>query len=403
MSNKLYYSNPYCKNFTANITDIHTKDGKHHIVLDQTAFYPEGGGQPCDLGLIDNLLVEYVYEEENKIFHVTSTLPQRQKDLYCEIQWERRFDHMQQHLGQHILSTAFEKLYQAETIGFHLGSENVTIDIDMKGITPEQINHVESLANQIIFKNVPVKQLYPTPDQLEKLPLRKPPKVNENIRIIEVDGFDFSPCGGTHPEHTGEVGIVKIKKWEKYKDGVRIEFLCGNRACLDYQWKNYAINRIANLLSIKDVNICESVEKLYDQTKSLKKEVSHLKDLLSDYEALDLYLQSQTFGDIRIIQKKYEGRDIAELRILAAKIVTNPKVIVLFGSVMDDKAQLLFSRSDDILLPMNDLFKQVISIIEGKGGGNAVAAQGGGSNISDLDKALSTAHSIVTETISNIS
>lgn len=400
MTRKLFHENVYLKEFTANILKIREKEGKYYLVLDQTAFYPEGGGQPHDLGWIGNCEVEYVFEENGQIYHVTNLPPEKPDHVKCRIDWNRRFDHMQQHLGQHLLSAAFEKLFDAKTVGFHLGTEYVTIDVTLEEMSPTQAEKVEYLANQFVMNNLQVKQLYPDVETLEKLPLRKPPKIKENIRIIEVDQVDFSPCGGTHPSQTGEVGLIKIRKWEKIRGITRVEFLCGNRALKDYHWKNHQINAISNLLSVKDRDVQSAVERIYSENHSLKKDIRNLKEQFIDYEGAMLYRDAETLGPIKIIRKIFDQRDFGELRLLAAKLVSQPDVIVLFGTKDESKAQIIFSRSKELEIPMNNLFKKVSPMINGKGGGNPQTAQGGGNNLENLEKALETAYSMIAEQIS---
>ncbi|QXM06223.1 alanyl-tRNA editing protein [Crassaminicella indica] len=394
MTKKLFYDNIYQKEFTANIASVKEIDGKFHIELNQTAFYPEGGGQPCDKGTIEGLEVSYVYEKNNKIYHIIDREPPKLHLLKCAINWERRFDHMQQHLGQHILSACFHKLFDAKTVGFHLGNEFVTIDITLNNISPVQIEKVEYFANQVVFNNLHVKQLYPTASKLSELPLRKPPKVKENIRIIEIDQFDFSPCCGTHSSHTGEVGVIKIRKWEKIRGNIRIEFVCGNRALKDFYWKNDTINKISKLLSVKDIDALSGVERIFSQYNSQKKEIRKLKEQLLDYEASTFYQSAYIVNNIKIINNIFDNRNFEDIRNLAAKIVSKPDVIVLFG-LKNEKAQMILSCSKEIDINMTKVFKEVCPIINGRGGGNAHTAQGGGDQTSKLEEALKTAQDII--------
>ncbi|WZL74594.1 DHHA1 domain-containing protein [Clostridiaceae bacterium 35-E11] len=394
MTKKLFFDDVYLKTFHADIVEFKEVNNEFHIVLDQTAFYPEGGGQPCDTGVIDEMQVIYVYEDDGKIYHVLNQKPNTLHHITCNIDWTRRFDHMQQHLGQHILSACFYDLFQAETVGFHLSAEYVTIDITLKDLSSTEADKVEFLANQIVLHNLAVKQLFPNDDELQKLPLRKAPKVNENIRIIAINDFDYSPCGGTHPTYTGEVGLIKIRKWEKVRDSIRIEFICGNRSLKDYNWKNHYIHKIASLLSIKDTDALKGVERIFADYNAQKKELRRLKAQNLDYEALALYQQAPTFQGIKIIHQVYEDRDFGELRLLASKTVSQPSAIVLMG-VKNQKAQMLFSRSENVDINMHMLFKEVSPMIDGKGGGNPHTAQGGGSALSNLEGALNAAQTII--------
>lgn len=394
LTKKLFYDDVYLNTFTANVVEIKEVDGLFHIVLDQTAFYPEGGGQPCDMGSIDKIQVSHVYEEEGKIYHVVNEKPSNLHDIQCMIDWARRFDHMQQHLGQHILSACFHDLLGAETVGFHLGTEYVTIDVSLKNISSTEADKVEFLANQMIFRNLDVNQLYPNCNELQQLPLRKAPKVNENIRIIAINNFDYSPCGGTHPAHTGEVGLIKIRKWEKVRDTTRVEFICGHRSLKDFNWKNRYINEIASLLSIKDTDALKGVERIFTEYNGQKKELRRLKAQTLDYEALALYEHADEYQGVKIVNKLYENKDFGELRLLAAKIVSHPNTVVLIGT-KNQKAQMLFSRSENVNINMHELFKEVSPMIDGKGGGNPHTAQGGGSDLSNLEGALHAAQTII--------
>ncbi|AOY77598.1 alanyl-tRNA editing protein [Clostridium formicaceticum] len=390
---KLFWQNPYLREFTANIlsTEIYEKDPtKFIVIMDRTAFYPEGGGQPWDEGKIGNSNVSYVYEEEEIIYHVVDEAPTEKENIFCAIQWERRFDFMQQHLGQHILSHSFEELYNASTVGFHLGRDFVTIDIHQPSLTTEEIRLVEEKANKIIYDNLEVKSIFPTKDEVFKLPLRKQPSVEDNIRIIEIDGLDYSPCGGTHPKNTGSVGIIKIRKWEKNKDSLRIEFVCGLRGLKDFYWKNSQINELSNLLSVKDIEAQDAVTKLYQEHKELNKTLKNLKKTLLDYRVKELYLDAKEVKGYFLVVKEFEGEDFKELKTMASALSLYPKTIALLGT-KNEKAQVVFSCSKEVPANMNQLFKEVISLINGKGGGNATSAQGGGDEIYNLESLLKAA------------
>ncbi|RKD27930.1 alanyl-tRNA synthetase [Caminicella sporogenes DSM 14501] len=402
MSKKLFYKNPYIKEFTANINHIIEKKEEFHVELNQTAFFPEGGGQPSDKGYIDDIPVSHVYEKDNKIYHVLNRLPSKLENVKCIIDWQTRFDHMQQHLGQHILSSAFEKLHDVQTIGFHLGSEYVTIDID-KQLSKNDIKKVEYFANQIVFNDLPVSAIYPSNDELNKLPLRKKPSVTENIRIVKIDDFDFSPCCGTHPNRTGEVGLIKIRKFENYKGGLRIEFVCGNRALKDYYLKNEITNTISSLLSVKDIEIIEAANKIIEENTKLKKELKDIKEKLLNFEAVDFYKKSSIINDIRIIKYIFEKRNFNEVKTLSNILSNNPKTIVLFGISNTDKAQLIYSRSKDLdKINISEILKSSLNLIDGKGGGSQFAAQGGGKLSNNINAALNHGYNKIIEILKSL-
>lgn len=391
---KLYLNDSYIKEFKADVVNVVEDKERILIVLDRSAFYPEGGGQPSDTGYVGDCRISYVFEEDGVTYHVSDKLPDITKDIDCSIDWKRRFDHMVQHCGQHILSGAFHKLLEGPTVGFHLGDEYVTVDIGLDSLSTEDAERVEILANSVIYENRPVSYHYPDNDELSKFDLRKAPKVTENIRIVEVGGFDFSPCGGTHPSHAGEIGIIKIRKWEKYKNSVRVEFVCGMRALSDYIWKNNYINEISALLSSKSEDVLESVKKCVSELHAVNKEVKFLRDSVLSYEAISLYNNADEIKGVRIIKEVFKERDFKEINSLGNKIAGNKKAIALLG-LKSDSARMIFTRSKDVDIKINELFKEVLPVINGKGGGNPMSAQGGGTDISNLESALDSAYIIL--------
>lgn len=389
-----YFTDAYVTKFSAQVVREETlEDGRHGVVLNETYFYPTSGGQPYDLGTIGGVKVLDVVDGE-EIIHIVEK-PLDVTEVECEIDWERRFGHMQQHAGQHILSACFEQLYDAETVGFHLGDEYVTIDLTLEDLSLKMAETVENRANELIYQNLSIKTYFVEPDEVSKLPLRKLPAVEEDIRIVEVDGEDYSPCGGTHPKSTGEVGMIKIRKWEKKRNNIRVEFICGYRALKDYQWKNDQINQISTQLSVRDQEALEGFQRLYDEAKELRREVGQLKGQVQVYEAEEFYGQAQKVNGVHLIQHLFTDRDLSEVKRLAGRIIEKEKVIVLFA-VKGEKAQVAFSRSKDLDTNMNELLKEVIGLINGSGGGSPQSAQGGGSDLNNLESLLQSAELILT-------
>ncbi|SKC79799.1 alanyl-tRNA editing protein [Maledivibacter halophilus] len=392
MAIKLFYKNTYIKEFNANIVHIVEKDDSFHVELNQTAFYPEGGGQPCDEGYIGDIKVSHVYEDKNKIYHVLDKLPSTLENIKCTINWEKRFDHMQQHLGQHILSAAFEKLYDANTIGFHLSPNTATIDVD-KVLSGEDIKKVEYFANQIVFNDLLVKVLYPTKEELESLPLRKMPTVTDDIRIVKLDDFDYSPCCGTHPNRSGEVGLIKIRKYEKYKSGLRIDFICGNRALMDYSIKNDITNSLSSRLSAKLDEILNIIDKDSEELQKIKKENKNLKEQIIKFEAAELMKTAKFEGNTKIIKNIFKHRNFNEVKLLSSILANNDTTVIIFAIDNKDKAQLIFNRSKDLdKIIMKDILNKCLPLIDGKGGGSPSTAQGGGTNTDNLEAAISLAY-----------
>lgn len=390
---KLYYENPNQVEFTAEIINITNIDNKFHVELDKTCFYPEGGGQPCDTGFIDSHKVIYVYEQTGRIFHVVEKQPIKIHRVKCSIDWNRRFDNMQQHCGQHILSACFVDLFNAGTIGFHLGDNHITIDLD-KPLGHIDIMNAEVMANKIISDNIPIDILYPTSSELKKLNLRKaPPKTDEQIRIVKIGDIDISACCGTHPKSTIEVQLIKVIGFEKYKSGVRIEFLCGKRAVSDYSIKNEAIMKMSSILSCSEADLSSCVERLSVELSKALSEKRALKAEVVDYEVKEILNSCESINDIKIVKTIYENADLKYVDSLASKLSANPNTIVLFGVKNNDRTQLIFMQSRDLnIISMNSLLKDAITLIDGKGGGSVYSAQGGGKNNNNLNSTLEYAY-----------
>lgn len=225
---RLYYNDSYLLSFDARLVRQELRENGAAVVLDESAFYPTSGGQPHDQGSINGVPIIDVVDEGEEVIHILKQpLPHDTTIVECRIDWARRFDHMQQHAGQHILSACFEQLFDAETVGFHLGQEVVTVDIAKDSLSKEEADQVENMANDNIYANKEIKAYFVEQEDVPSIPLRKPPTVTENIRIVEVDEFDYSACGGTHPARTGEIGMIKIRRWEKSRGNLRVEFVCG--------------------------------------------------------------------------------------------------------------------------------------------------------------------------------
>lgn len=390
---KLYYENPYTKEFTAEIINVIEKNNKYYVELDKTYFYPEGGGQPSDTGYINSIPVTYVLEEDSKIYHVMDVKPLKIHRVKCNIDWEKRYDHMQQHLGQHILSACLFELFNANTIGFHLGKNFSTIDID-KLLANEEIKAAEKMANKIIFDNISVEILYPTNSELKKLPLRKiSPKVNDQIRVVKIGDIDINACCGTHPNSTIEVQIIKISKYEKYKNGTRIEFLCGSRAVSDYTLKHDSIQKMSTILSCNENSLISEVERLSGELNKALSEKAALKSEVANYEIKEILASCESIQNIKIIKSIYDNVDLKYINLLASKLVSFPNVIALFGVKSNDKAQLIFMCSKELkIVSMNSLLKDAITLIDGKGGGSNFSAQGGGKNNNNLESSVEYAY-----------
>ncbi|MEW6232949.1 MAG: DHHA1 domain-containing protein [Chloroflexota bacterium] len=390
MTERLFFEDAYCRAFSAVVTG-RTRVGKSPgVILDRTAFYPTSGGQPGDLGALNGVPVLDVVEGEGgEIIHLLAGEIEG-SSVAGAIDWPRRFDHMQQHSGQHILSQCFERALNAATVSFHLGLDFSTIDVALAAFTEEQATDIETMANAVVFENRAIRAYFVDEAQLPSLPLRKPPKVAGAIRIVEVEGFDFSACGGTHCRAAGEIGLIKVRRWERRGDTFRIDFLCGNRALGDYRWKNSTLNNLAVALSVKDREVGETVCRLLAEGREAQQQLSHLKEKLLDYEAAELDSQAQPLGGMRVVRRAFTQRSSDELRRLALRLTARPGRIALLG-LAGEKAQLVFARSFDASLDMVELLKGSCAMLEGRGGGTPSLAQGGGTRVDRLEAALDLA------------
>jgi alanyl-tRNA synthetase len=371
------------------------------VITDVTAFYPNSGGQPSDRGTVAGVDVVDVIEREDEIVHLTvAAVPVG--PAVGRVDADRRFDHMQQHTGQHILSGAFASLFGLETVGFHMGEETVTIDLAAPDITYDQAAAVERLACEVVFQNRPVTATFWTREDLDTAHLRKIPARTENIRIVEVDEFDLTPCGGTHVRATGEVGLIKIIRTERIRGLTRVEFVCGRRALADYRWKNDTVHASASMLSVHGRELAEAVSRLQSQVKEAKRELEAVTSELRAYQAAEMYRATPPLepSGVRVLARAFEGLDMNELKSLTHKVAGHSRVVALFGSTCGPLAHLVFQKSEDLPdLNMFHLLKQVLPSVDGKGGGNPGLAQGGGKNPAGLSLALEQASDIVAQAL----
>ncbi len=377
MTLRLYYEDAYCTDFDARIVrTVRGKTGANGVVLDQTCFYPTSGGQPNDLGFLDNHPVLDVTDENNEIVHWIEGHLQGPA-AHGRINWARRFDHMQQHTGQHILSQAFLQSLNAQTVSFHLGEELSTIDIDRPTLDAGQADQVEDLANQIVFADRPVLTSWVQPGKLSTVELRKAPTVQKDIRIVEVEGFDRSPCGGTHCSRTGEVGPIAIRKWERRAQEVRVEFLCGWRAIRDYRWKTAAIRELALAFTVKDRELPTAVLRLIQEATDNRREAERLRDELLEAEAAKLLAEATSWNDTHVVLRAFDDREPQQVRRLASLLTRGHSTIALLGMSGND-GRLVFACTEDLVADMAELMKQTCLAFGGKGGGQRRLAQGGG-------------------------
>lgn len=389
---KLYYENPYVKEFKTEIVDVKEKDNRFHVVLEETAFFPGGGGQFEDKGFIENEEVLDVYEDNGVVYHVVNKKPIKIHKVFCKLDWEYRLDGMQQHLAQHVLSGSFFSLFNKNTFGFHLGKEVSTVDIEGP-LSEEDIRKAEAFANDIIFKNLNVNCFFPSKQELRKLKLRRAlPKTNEEIRIVEIEDLDINACCGVHLLKTIELQMIKIKRFEKHKQGYRIEFLAGKRAIDNaFEKDNFARN-ICDYLKCGEQDAISSIKKLLDNLKDSTNENKKLIDEIGDYKVREMLDNSCKINGVTIVKNIESNMDVKKANKIVNKLVENEKVIVLFAINNLDRTNMIFATSKDIKnLNIGEILKDAISLIDGKGGGSKTLAQGAGKNNGNLEATLNYA------------
>jgi alanyl-tRNA synthetase len=383
MTDRLYYADSYTARFETVVTEQILYQGKPALSLNQTYFYPSSGGQPNDIGSIGDITVEdvLVRDEDGEILHILSTPTPSLvgQSVTCVIDWARRFDHMQQHTGQHILTQAFIQTSSAKTVGFHLGTDNVTIDLDVNALTESQIEAAEKLANEVVQGDKAVTATIREAGDQDGVRMRKMPKhiVTDGLRVVDIEGFDTTACGGTHVARTGEIGLIKIIKLEKRGDKVRLEFRCGGRALADYSDKHRVISALANEMNCRFPEVPEIVAKLRAELKTAQTALKELREQLVEYEAAKLLAEATQHNGYKLIAASFDGRDAGELRLLVSRLAANQGVVVLMGTT-GEKAQLLFARSADLTFNMGALLKEAVGKLGGRGGGQPNFAQGGG-------------------------
>jgi len=355
---KLYEEKTYLTGYDTKVIEVIEKDNKYHVVLEETIFYPEGGGQLNDEGTINKISVDYVYKEDEKVYHVLSE--KVEGDVSLSIDFYRRFDFMQQHTGQHILSRAFEIEYDAKTVGSYIGEEKMTIDINKK-LTEDEIYLVEGIANETIYKALNIKNHYVTKDELEKFNIRKKIDIDGTIRIVEIEDYDFCPCAGTHLKNTSEAGIIKILKVENYKEGHRVEFAVGKRAITILNNKIKMLDNIAKDMSVAESDILENVRRMRKEILDKNKEI---KKMVSEYIENEANIAMNI--EEEIIEKTYENMDMNLLRSIVDKIVKKTNKVVKCEII---NKGIIYAKPKDNEYNIREEFNKRTEEIGAKGGG----------------------------------
>ncbi|AXK19542.1 alanyl-tRNA editing protein [Bacillus sp. COPE52] len=389
LEQKLYYIDAYTKDFTTKIIkQDYDKEDNLYVVLNETAFYPTGGGQPYDTGTLNGTLVTNVEEVNGEIRHFIAEQLET-AEVEGKINWERRFDHMQQHAAQHILSAAFWDHFNIPTIGFHLGKDTVTIDLETENLPAETIEKAVQIANNIVFENHPIRIQWMNLEEAKTLPLRKEPTLTENIRVVIIENFDYNGCGGTHLRRTGEVGLIQVLNWERNKGGIRLTFIAGWRTLKLMGQQQQIMKDVSKQLNSSETDIPAKVAQLLISQKENEKAIQTMNEKLLFAEANELLQQPAEIHAGFLISKVFINRSMQEVAKLSAIIIEQQEhAITYFVIENDDKLQCILACGKTVTLDMNALLKDELPAIEGKGGGNKKSARGGGKAIMSGDEFL---------------
>jgi len=376
-SERLYYTDPYLVEFDAVVREVSRQEDRWKIVLDRTAFYPTSGGQPFDTGTIGEAIVLDVFDQgDGTIGHLIDRELETNTRVRGHVDWNRRFDHMQQHTGQHLLSAAFEREAGAKTVSFHLGTTASTIDLD-KELPADQIARVEDIVNKVLWEDREVSVKFVTASEAAKLPLRKEPAREGDLRIIDIKDYDLSACGGTHVRRTGGIGVIAVSGVERFKGGLRVEFVCGGRALRAFRSLKNAVGGSVRLLSVLPDDLPSAIEKLQVAGRTQQKSQEGLYERLAAHEAASLAASGEKIGTTNVVAAAVSGWDANGLKKLASSIAATPATIAVLITT-ESPTLAVVARSQDLSLDTGVVLKALIDRFGGRGGGKGAMAQGGG-------------------------
>jgi len=396
MTVRRYYADSYTDTFTAQVVESFRAGERPAARLDETYFYPTSGGQPHDTGTLagSRVLDVTVRETDGELVHLLDA-PVAPGAVECRIDWPRRFDHMQQHTGQHVLSQAFLRVAGASTIGFHLGDETVSIDLGVPDARVVERGDAE------------VRAWFPAAEEIPSLALRKTPDVDGALRVVAIGDFDLSACGGTHVAATGEIGLISVLRTERMKRGVRVEFLCGGRARADYARKHALVRDLVASLTCSPAELPDSVTRLQASLQEARRELAAFRERELDAEAARLLLSPASdstegfpgmaiLGHLRLVSAAWTGRAVEEVKGLALRLTTQPGVIALLG-IAGARAQVLFARSEDVTVDLRPAFDATLARLGGGRGGGSRMLQGaaGPADLARLEGALGEARALL--------
>lgn len=404
MPKELFYENAYLREHETKVTACEKIGDNYGILLAETIFYPEGGGEPGDRGWLDKIEVMDTIKKDGEIYHLTKKPLKPGTSVHTRLNWDFRYDLMQFHTAQHLISSVVFSLYQGNTLSVHVGAKNAHIDVDLPSLNWEMVREIELKANSLIYQNLAVKTYWiQSQDELDKIPFRRAikKKAEKGVRVVEIDGFDYSACGGMHLKHLGEIGVLKIVKWTNIKEGTQIEFLFGKRALRDYEQKTEILHRLTNALTCHDLELEAKVLAFQENNQKLEKKVKMLNAQLLEYEIPEMLANAIILDGVKIVAHNFEDKEPKDMKLILNKFLENPDLICLFTDFLPESRKILvyFAHSlekGNNRLHLGKILQEVMPLINGKGGGKPQFAQGGGTG-EIPDNFLSEAQKIVIE------
>ena len=382
MTERLYYDNAYLTAFHAQVLEVRPKGEHFDVLLDRSAFYPTSGGQPFDTGMLGGAQVVDVNVEEGLVWHTVTSPLTVGETVHGRIDWPRRFDHMQQHAGDHMIAGALHRMMGGVTIGLHISEDVSTIDVAMpEGVTrisDEEIRRIELDVNEHIQRDVPIRCWFPSEEELAALPLRKKPTVSEHVRIVAIGDDEMVACGGTHPATAGQIGLVKILSVTPARGKMRVAFVAGQRALRDYFRCHEAAHRAAELLSAKVEGLADNVAALQEKLRLAEFELVRFKKEQLLAQAQQFIAEAEMLPDGTRLIARFVDADAGLGKELASKLIENAGLIVLLGAKNNGTVSYVFGRSADGTVDMGALLRDAARPLGGKGGGRPDFAQGGG-------------------------
>jgi|SRR5579859_5924000 len=395
MTDRLYYHDSFLYDFEAEVRES-TPGPKPALVLDRTAFYPTSGGQIHDTGVISTKtgklkVTEVADTEDGRIVHYLEAPVDLKPGtrIHGQIDARRRRDHMQQHTGQHVLSAAFIRLFKIPTVSFHMGDDYCSIDLETPNLTKDQIESAERLANEIVLENRPVEIRFVTRDEAGKLGLRKiPPTERDELRLIAIQDFDLTACGGTHVRQTGQIGCIILRKSEKVRQGWRVEFIAGQRAVATARKDFTTLTETASLFSAHIYDVPQQVRKSQEEIRALRKQREQSQEELAEAQAAALLADTPESNGRKLVVRTFADREINLLKLLAQRLTRlSPQAVALLAT-RAPQPSLVFAQSPGQPFDMSALIKQTIATLGGRGGGSKDMAQAGLASADGIEAVL---------------